>query len=107
MLPVALDCPFLIVCRLWSGNDKVGHIPLHLVLIPVQAAIAKHSLFLEPTSLYPVSHVKRHTVENGKPSLSQIIFPFFGLGNAGHVFTEIKIYEIKEFSILGEYRRIN
>ena len=62
-------------------------LPLHLVLIPVQNAIARQVRFREPTNLYPVSQVNRQTVLNVKSSVVQIMLPFFGIMSAGQVFT--------------------
>lgn len=69
--------------------------PLHRVLIPVQNAMARQVRLREPTSLYPVSHVNLHTVLKVKSSVVQIMLPFLGIINAGHVFTgneKIKMY---------------
>ena len=62
--------------------------PLHRVMIPVQSAIARHFLFLDPTNLYPVSHVNLQSVSKLKSSVVQIMLPFLGFISAEHVFTE-------------------
>ena len=70
------------------NRDSNSLLPLHLVLIPVQKAIARQVRFREPTSLYPVSHVNRQTVLKVKSSVVQIMLPFLGIMRAGQVFTE-------------------